>query len=441
MNLIASPSYFSFIFLSLVCLSHQILSLSAHAEENRWTQFLGSDGRGVSEAVVPTRWSQGLNIDWRTELPGRGWSSPVVSNEKVYLTAAIPLSSGPSDNQEDGELEPGKNTEFELSLLIVDLKTGDLLERVPIMIQDDERPSRMHGKNSHASPTPIIRDDRIFVHFGYQGTACLSLDGEIIWVNRELYFPPTHGNGGSPVLVGDRLVFTCDGGEEPKVVALNSRTGEVAWSVLRTVDANKPFSFCTPAVISVKDKRLVVAPGSDGVLAINPKDGEVEWSFGYIGYSVVPKPVLVDGVLVLSTGFDQARMLAIAPTGLGDVTETNLVWEIDRNVPKTPSMIADKGLIYSVSDDGIALCVEAATGEIVYRERLGGSYSASPILAGGHLYFTSESGKTTVVKQGENFEVIAENELEERTLSTMAIWRDNLLMRTDKAIYRISNSN
>ncbi|MEC8474153.1 MAG: PQQ-binding-like beta-propeller repeat protein [Planctomycetota bacterium] len=441
MNLIASPSYFSLIFLSLVCLSHQILSPSAHAEDSLWTQFLGSDGRGVSKSVVPTRWSQELNIDWRTELPGRGWSSPVVSNEKVYLTAAIPLSNGSSDTQEDGELESREDTEFELSLLIVDLETGDLMKRVPIMIQDDKRPSRMHGKNSHASPTPIIRDDRILVHFGYQGTACLSLDGEIIWVNRELYFPPTHGNGGSPVLVGDHLVFTCDGGKEPKVVALNSRTGEVAWSVLRTVDAIKPFSFCTPAVIPVKDKRLVIAPGSDGVLAINSEDGRVEWSFGYIGYSVVPKPVLVDGVLVISTGFDQARMLAIDPTGVGDITETNLLWEVDRNVPKTPSMIADKGLIYSVSDDGIALCIEAATGEIVYRERLGGSYSASPILAGGHLYFTSESGKTTVVKQGKTFEVIAENELEERTLSTMAILTDTLLMRTDKAIYRITNSN
>ncbi len=439
MNRIASPSYFSLIFLSLFCLSHQILSLSAHAEESRWTQFLGSDGRGVSEAVVPTRWSQELNIDWRTELPGRGWSSPVVSNEKVYLTAAIPLSSGPGDNQEDGELEPVKNTEFELSLLIVDLKTGDLLKRVPIMIQDDERPSRMHGKNSHASPTPIILKDRIYVHFGYQGTACLTLAGEIVWINRELYFPPTHGNGGSPILVDSKLVFTCDGGKEPKVVALDAATGQVAWEVARDANARKTFSFCTPTEINVKGRTLVITPGSDGVAAIDPSTSEVVWSFRYSGYSVVPKPIVVDGLVVISTGFDEARMLAIDPKGSGDVTESHLAWEVDRNVPKTPSMIAKNGLIYSISDDGIALCIKASDGEIQYRKRIGGNYSASPVLAGGKIYFTSEAGKTTVVREGAEFEVISESDLKERTLATMAIAGESLLIRTDNALYRIND--
>jgi outer membrane protein assembly factor BamB len=297
----------------------------------------------------------------------------------------------------------------------------------------------MHGKNSHASPTPIIANEKIYVHFGYQGTACLSLDGDIEWVNRDLYFPPTHGNGGSPVLVEEMLIFTCDGGEDPKVVALDRATGQLAWEVARKADAKKTFSFCTPSVISVKGQTLVITPGSDKVMAIDPRTGEVVWSFRYTGYSVVPKPIYIDGLVVISTGFDEAKMLAINPVGVGDITETNLVWELDRNVPKTPSMIAHNGLIYSISDDGIALCVQANSGEVQYRKRIGGNYSASPILAGGNLYFTSEQGRTTVIREGADFEIISECDLEERTLATMALWKNSFLFRTDNALYHISN--
>lgn len=424
---------------TVICHSQEV---SLADDNNDWLQFLGNDGRGVAAESAPLRWSLDENLQWRTVLPGRGWSSPVIAGGRVYLTAAVPIESVRESTDRDessGEAVENEVSEFDLCMLIVDLESGRLVKRVSVMVQNDERPSRMHGKNSHASPTPIVDGDRIFVHFGYQGTACLTLDGELLWVNRDLYFPPTHGNGGSPILIGGKLIFTCDGGKDPKVIALEAETGEVAWQVHREVEAKKTFSFCTPSVIKVGDRDLVVVPGSDVVQALDPATGEVVWYLHYTGYSVVPKPVSVAGLVVLSTGFDQATMLAIDPTGTGNVTDSKLVWEIDRNIPKTPSLIADQGLIYTISDDGIALCIDGASGDLLYRERIGGNYSSSPIIAGDYIYFTSETGKTTVVRTGVDFDVVAESDLEERTLATMAFSEGAILLRTDEALYRISH--
>ena len=390
-----------------------------------WVSFRGSSGNGVTSTVLPIEWGPENNIEWRTEIPGQGWSSPVSQKGRIYLTAAIPKKA---------EVET-----YELSLLILDADSGQILRTVKVMDQTEERPAKMHKKNSHASPTPIVSGDRIYVHFGYQGTACLSLAGDIIWENRNLYFKPTHGNGGSPVLTAGNLIFTCDGDKEPKIVALDADTGELVWSTRRPVDAKKTFSFCTPTVIEVNGQTQVVAPGSDCVLALDPKTGAIIWDVRYVGYSVVPKPVYDGGLVFISTSFDSSKMLAIRPTGKGVVTDSHVEWQVDRNIPKTPSMIAHEGLVYSVSDDGIALCVEAKTGEVVYRKRLGGNYSASPLMAAGRIYFTSEEGVTTVVEAGREFKEIASNDLGERTLASLGVVGDSILLRTVDALYRIGN--
>jgi outer membrane protein assembly factor BamB len=346
----------------------------------------------------------------------------------VYVTAAIPK----------GDVSQSQaKSEYALSLLIVDLASGELLKTISVMDQTAKRPSKAHSKNSHASPTPILDGDRIFVHFGYQGTACLSRSGDVIWTNRDLYFKPAHGNGGSPILVDNRLIFTCDGDKEPKIVALNADTGEVSWQTRRPVSAVKTFSFCTPSVIDVDGKQQVIAPGSDCVLALDPATGSVIWDVRYVGYSVIPKPAYDRGLVFISTSFDHSKMLAIRPTGRGVVTDTHVEWELGKNIPKTPSMIASDGLVYSISDDGIALCVEGESGEVVYRQRIGGNFSASPLLAGGNLYFTSEEGVTTVVRAGRQFDKIAENDMGERTLASLAVAGDTLVLRTSNALYRI----
>ena len=192
-----------------------ILSVNPNVRgDEAWTAFRGPDGDGVvrSGAELPLHWSPEKNIDWRTELPGKGWSSPVCDDDRIYVTTAIPAESG------EGSEEAAK--EFSLSLLVIDAASGKLLKTIPVMQQTEDRSPKIHSKNSHASPTPIVDGDRIFVHFGYQGTACVSKQGEILWTNRDLYFSPQHGNGGTPILVDNRLIFTCDGDKEPKIVAL-----------------------------------------------------------------------------------------------------------------------------------------------------------------------------------------------------------------------------
>ena len=396
---------------------------TAVAANDVWPEFLGPDGDGVvrRDVDLPLRWSPDQNVRWRTELPGSGWSSPVVSDESIYLTAAI----------------DGDGDAFRLVLLKVDAESGRLVETFDVMTHRADHPARMHSKNSHASPTPIVDGNRVYAHFGYQGTACLSTEGDVVWTNRELYFNPTHGNGGSPILVDGRLIFTCDGGKAPQVVALSAETGEVLWRSERPVSAAKTFSFCTPSAIEVDGQVQVIAPGSDCVQALDPQTGRTIWRLDYTGYSVVPKPIYHADLVLLSTGFDDSELLAIRPDGRGNVTDTHLKWQLDRNIPKTPSMVARDGFVFSISDNGIALCVDVASGEIRFRERVGGNFSASPILAGGHVYFTSEAGVTTVIRAGPQFEQIARNDLGERTLASPAVVGNALLLRTDKALYRL----
>ncbi len=396
---------------------------------DEWSVFRGPSGNGIANADsnVPTEWSPSKNIAFRTPLPGQGWSSPVISDSRIYLTTAI-AQNGEADS---------KDSRYDLTLIILDSKSGEVLKTVALMEQTPEKSFRIHKKNSHASPTPIVEGNRVFVHFGYQGTACVDRDGDLIWKNRELFFEPVHGNGGTPVLVDGKLIFTCDGANHPKVVALDAETGKIAWEVARPIDAKKKFSFCTPLSIVVQGQKQVIAPGSDGVLAIDPADGSVIWQLLYSGYSVIPKPVYHNGLVFLSTSYDTPSMLAIDPTGKGDVTETHLKWSITKNAPHTPSMLADEQLIYSISDDGIAMCVDASTGDIVYKKRVGGNFSASPILVGNKIFYTNESGLTTVIATGREYEVLAENDLGERTLASAAVDGNALILRTADAIYRI----
>ncbi|MGB7347809.1 MAG: PQQ-binding-like beta-propeller repeat protein [Pirellulaceae bacterium] len=394
-----------------------------------WPVFRGPSANGIAnaDAKVPYEWSQEKNIAFRTPIAGQGWSSPVIADGRIYLSAAVAKD----------EVAAEKDAEYELTLVILDSKTGDIVKSVPLMQQTAEKSHKIHKKNSHASPTPIVDGDRVFVHFGYQGTACVDRDGNPIWENRDLFFKPVHGNGGTPVLVDGKLIFTCDGESEPKVVALDAETGKLAWEVNRPNDAKKKFSFCTPTLITVDGQNQVIAPGSDCVLAIDPANGNVIWKLLYTGYSVIPKPVYHNGLVYLSTSYDSPSMLAIDPAGKGDVTESHLKWTVKKNVPHTASMIAHDGLIYSVSDDGIAMCVDAQSGDVVYKKRVGGGFSASPVLVDNKIFYTNEAGLTTVISIGRDYKVLAENDLGERTLASAAVDGNALIIRTANAIYRI----
>lgn len=392
------------------------------AAEDPWPHFRGpaGDGKAVSGTNVPVEFNSPQSAAWRTELPGEGWSSPVVGSDRIYVSAAIPESDA---------------DEMTLAVLAIDPLSGELKERFDVFKQPADAPG-IHSKNSHASPTLWLEPDRIFAHFGHQGTAALTRTGEILWTNRELSFPPVHGNGGSPTLVGDLLIFTCDGAEEAYVAALDAKTGQLRWRANRPVNAERKFSFCTPTAIEVSGQTQVICPGSDCVLALDPKDGRIIWQVTYDGYSVVPKPVFADGLVFIATGFGPTAVMAIDPSGSGEVTSTHVVWQMDRGAPKTPSLLADEGLLYVTSDDGILTVLETVSGEQVYRKRIGGNYSASPIFVDQRIYLTSEAGTVTVFRPGKEFDLLAENELAEKTLATPAVAGDSLIIRTEKALYR-----
>lgn len=408
---------------ALVTLAFVIGSIGPLTAEDRgeWLQFRGTLGDGVTQVTdLPNNWSATENVTWRCELPGEGWSSPVVQDDRIYLSAAISMDSG----------------ERELALLVVDAKSGKLLGRTKLFTEP-AKSAKIHSKNSHASPTPILAGDRVYLHYGHQGTACVKLDGAIVWRNDQLTYPPVHGNGGSPVLVGKSLIFSQDGSEQGKVIALNADTGDVLWETPRNVEATKKFSFCTPLVIQRAGQSQVILPGSNVVQALDAATGKEIWRVRYEGYSVIPRPIVAAGLIMICTGYDRPVLIAIKPDGQGDVTESHVAWQIKTGVPHTPSLCTLDGLLFMVSDSGIASCVDAKSGEEVWKERIGGNFSASPLLSGDKLYLLSEEGDTTIVRASRNFEKLAKNSLGDRTLASMAVIDHDLLIRSKSALWRI----
>ncbi|MFM2097245.1 MAG: hypothetical protein RIS70_4369 [Planctomycetota bacterium] len=391
-----------------------------------WTEFRGPTGQG--HAIVkglPVQWSDTENVKWKQDLPGLGWSSPVVSDGKVFLTTAV----AKGDNGDAGQ---------SLRVMCLSAVDGTKMWDEEVFAAGADAP-KIHGKNSHASPTAIISGDLVFVHFGHQGTACLSRDGKIRWRSQELSYSPVHGNGGTPVLYKGSLFFSADGGDNPFVASLAGATGAVRWKTTRACDAVKKFAFSTPLMIEVNGKPQLISPGSHSVGAFDPESGREIWRVNYVGYSVIPRPVVGHGMVYVSTSYDSPEVLAIRTDGTGDVTETHVAWRLKKGAPHTPSMLLQGDELYMVSDNGIASCVDAKTGEVHWQERLGGNFSASPLLAEDRIYFQNETGVGTVVRASKKFEKLATNDLKDRTLASYGVVDQSLLIRTASHLYRIQD--
>lgn len=384
-----------------------------------WLEHRGPTGQGVSEVkAAPLNWTKSENMKWRKELPGKAWSTPVVKDGRIYLTNATEENWGIS-----------------LRALCLDLETSKIIwDREVFKFKGDVI---MHKKNSHASSTPVIEDDRIYLHFGYQGTACLSLDGKRLWENRNLYYDPTHGNGGSPAIIKNMLVFHCDGEEETFITALDKMTGEQLWKTDRKTIQSKKFSFGTPLLIEAGGKEQIISQASGAVFSYDLKGNEI-WKFRYDGFSVVPKPLYKNGLVYISSGYARAKLYVIDPTGTGDVTESHLKWMTDKDVPNNPSLLSIGDELYLQSDKGTISCLDAKTGEVHYqKKRLIRTSSASPVYAANKIYFTDERGTTLVIAPGKEFKLLATNDIEEPVLASMAIVDEKLLLRSEFALYCI----
>jgi outer membrane protein assembly factor BamB len=354
-------------------------------------------------------------------VPGTGWSSPVLVGGRLYLTAAI----------------PGEGDRLNLAALALDAATGRELWRTAVLQQDGAAPG-IHRKNSHASPTPIVADGRLYVHFGHMGTACLDLEGKVLWRQTALEYPPLHGNGGTPVLWRDLLIYSADATENPFVVALDKTTGEVRWKVPRVTDHPRKFSFSTPTVIEVAGRSQLISPGSGVVDALDPATGAAIWRARHDGFSVIPKPVFGHGLVFVGTGYEAPTAIAVRVAGAaGDVTDTHVAWTLRRGAPNTPSFLLVGDELYLLADSGVMSCVDARTGTVHWQERVCGGASASPVLAGGRIYVQDEQGKGVVLAAGKEFRKLAENPLGERTLASYAVTDGALFIRSEENLFRI----
>ncbi|MEP7367134.1 MAG: PQQ-binding-like beta-propeller repeat protein [Acidobacteriota bacterium] len=400
-----------------------VLLLSSLAFAEDWPQFRGPTGQGHStETGLPLKWTDTENVRWKVEVPGRGWSSPAVAGGRVWLTTATT----------EGITSVLMRTRV-LRALAYDLATGKEVVNTAVFSLTDA--GAMHAKNSHASPTPILEGDRVYVHFGGHGTAALDTNGKVLW-KVTLPYEHLHGTGGSPVLYGDLLIYSCDGTDVQFVVALDKKTGAVRWKTPRPKPGYMAYS--TPLIIKVNGADQLVSPSAYRAIAYEPRTGKEIWSVDYAdGFSNVPRPVFGLGLVFLATGFNVPSFLAMRPNGTGNVTSSGVAWRLSRGAPLTPSPLLVGDELYIVSDNGIASCLDAKTGRPHWQQRLGGNHSASPVFADGRIYFLSEEGETTVIAPGKEFQKLAVNAMNAQTLASMAVSGGSFYVRTSQHLYRI----
>lgn len=398
------------------------LASAAMAAET-WPQFRGPTGQGIANGSGPLKWSKDTGIAWKITLPAQGWSSPVIADGKVFLT---------------GSRKDGESTI--LNAFAVDVTTGKKLWDVDLFAPAAEETAAIHGKNSLASPTPVIADSVVYVHFGHMGTAALRLDdGAVVW-KKQVSYKPMHGNGGSPVIVGDLLVVNADAETDPTIIAFHRKDGDIAWRTPREQKVRSTFSFSTPLVVETDGRTEILSAGSGMIGAYAPDDGRLLWKVTYgEGYSVVPRPVVADGMVYVATGYNVPKLIAIRlGNANGDVTKTHLAWEATRRMPKTPSMIATNGQILVLDDTGTLSSLDGKSGKPVWDEKLPGNFSASPILAGKILYAVTEDGVCYIVGiSPAAAKILFEIDMAERTLASPVLLDKALYLRTEKHLWKI----
>ena len=411
-----------------------------------WPGWRGPDGQGHATATgLPTAWSETQNVTWKTELPGRAWSSPVIEGKQIWLTTALETAAKKEDVERRLKANTGNQPltvldHVEFRALCVDRDTGKLLHDLPLLTARE--PQWVHKDNSYASCTPVIEDGRLYCHFGAMGNACLDTrSGKVLWTNTSLVVMHENGPGGSPVLWKNLLVFHLDGSDAQFIAALDKNTGKLAWKTPRSGEMNKDpqlrKSYGTPLVLTLNGKEQLVSPSSDWLYSYD-ETGKELWKvkYGQLGFSLTPRPVAGHGMIYLSTGFMKAQLLAVRYEGLA---KPEIAWRFDKGAPTIPSPLLVGEELYFVNDGGMLTCLDAKTGTENYRERLGGNFSASPTFADGKIYFHNREGLTTVVKPGKAFTVIEKNQVSGKIFASLAAADHALFLRTDTALYRLEN--
>lgn len=374
---------------------------------------------------LPVEWSDSKNVKWKTAIHGRAWSSPVVCQEQIWLTTATA----------DGK---------ELSALKIDRATGKiLLDKVVFQIA---KPQFCYPFNSYASSTPVIEEGRIYVHYGSHGTACLDTKtGETIWTRQDLPCDHWRGAGSSPIVYGNLVFIHFDGYDLQYVVALDKSSGKTVWKRDRdidygTSDGDAKKAYATPLVIEASGRPMLISPAAGATIAYDPLSGDEIWKVRQGGMNAAAPPLFGHGLLFLNTADGGFREFALRPEGIGDITETNVVWKEQQAMPVRCAPLLLDNLLFMINEAGILSCLEAESGKLVWRHRLGGHYSASPVYADGKIYFSSQDGELPVIEAARAFRLLATNQLDDGCMATPAIAGKSLFIRTKQSLYRIEKA-
>ncbi len=405
-------------------------SISLFAAEN-WPQFRGPAGDGHADVKgLPVTFNEKEHVKWKTEIHGKGWSSPVIWGSQVWLTTAT----------EDGT---------ELSVMCLDKDSGKIL-RDEVLFRV-ATPQFCHKFNSYASPTPVIEEGRIYVTFGSPGTACLDTKtGAKLWERTDFVCNHFRGAGSSPIVWNDLLIMNFDGSDFQFIVALDKKTGKTAWQTQRSVDYKdlkdgKPEAdgdwrkaFGTPHAFDFKGQPTLLSSGAKAHYAYDPRTGKELWRIDDPSHhSAAARPVVGFDMEFISAGFSQGEVIAVKLGGSGALDESQVAWRLKKGAPSKPSLLLDGALLFMVNDAGIVSCVDALSGNVLWAQRVQGNYSASPILAEGRVYVFSEEGKVGVIKVSGEFQLLAENQFDAGFMASPAVAGKAMYLRTKEAIYRV----
>ena len=393
-----------------------------------WNQFRGPNGDGdARSANLPLKFSEKQNMSWKLPMPGKAWSSPVVMDGKVWLTNAEPEG-------------------YKMWAIQVDWHSGKELRKV--LVFGNKEPQYCHPMNSYGTPTPVIYDGRVFVHFGTHGTAALDAQsGQVLWERRDFKCDHFRGAAASPIVFNDSLIVHFDGHDLQYIVCLDQKTGKTRWRKEREYDfktdnGDRKKAYCTPSVITHNGRQELISPGAVATESRNPVTGDLFWTARTGGMNASSRPIYRHGHVYVFCGM--GSMSAIRPGGDGDVDKTHVTWSRRKVVPKKSSPLLLNDLLFMVSDEGVASCSNPLNGEIYWADRLKikGQCASSPIHASGHIYSFSSEGDCIVFKaKKEGLEILAHNKLPSGCMASPAVVGDSLLVRTKQNLYRFDHHN
>lgn len=419
------------IFITLFLVPVIISSSEAQEKYRNWTQFRGSELRAIAgPGTYPVRWNDSTNITWKTYIHGKGWSSPVVYKDQIWLTTA------PANGKE-------------LYAVCVDFNTGKI--KYDIKVFEPDSVYRIHAVNSYATPTPVIEEGFVYTHFGRYGTACINTqNGDIVWKRTDLQCEHIQGPGASPILWKDKLILHMEGTDIQYIVALDKKTGNTIWKTERPKEVYDKIpeigkkAYITPIIVNVNGRDLMISNGSAVCIAYDVETGEEIWRIVQGEDSTISMPFVYDGNVYFYTGFvtpeegeKYCELLAVNPEGHGDIASTNILWRFASPPLQLLTPVADKGLIYTIDSKSIIYCLDAITGEVIWSDRTRAKFNSSPIAANGNIYFNSTRGDTYVLKEGKKFQKVAENSLDGEIWATPAFVDGAIIMRTSKYLYNI----